>query len=121
MKIKPLFLRIFLTALPMSPQTAQQIDSLCNDGANLAVEASEARNNAVAISIDDMLSRAYQENRPRHLGAKIDPDPIFSEVSLEAIRFAYSSDANSLTRRQVHEQFYASCRQNLNSESGNEL
>ena len=75
MKIKPLFLGILLAALPMSPQTAQQVDSMCNDGANLAVERSEARNNAAAISIDDMLSRAYQENRPRYLGAKIDPDP----------------------------------------------
>ena len=67
-----------------------------------------------------MLSRAYQENRPRYLGAQIDPDPIFSEVSLEAIRFAYSSYANSLTGTQVYERFYAACRENLNSESGNE-
>jgi hypothetical protein len=120
MKIKSFFLGILLTALPMSPQTAQQVDSMCNDGANLAVEASEARNNAARMSIDDMLSRAYQASRPRYLGAKIDPDPIFNEVSLEAIRFAYSSDANSLTGTQVYEQFYAACRQNLNSESGNE-
>lgn len=93
---------------------------MCNDGAGLAVEASEARNSAVTISIDDMLSRAYQENRPRYLGAKIDPDPIFNEVNLEAILFAYSSDADYLTRTQVHERFYAECRQNHNSESGNE-
>jgi hypothetical protein len=45
---------------------------------------------------------------------------IFSEVSLEAVRLAYSSDANSLTRTQVRERFYETCRQNLNSESGNE-
>jgi hypothetical protein len=121
MKIKSLLLGILLTALPMSPETAQQVGSICNDGANLAVEASEARNNAVTISIDDMLSRAYQENRPRYLGAKIDPDPIFSVVILEAILFAYGSDANSLTRTQLHERFYAACKQNLISESGNEL
>src|SRR5258708_31606358 len=121
MKMKPLFLGIFLTALPMSPQTALQVDSICNDGANLAVEASEARNKAVAISIDDMLSRAYQENRPRYLGARIDPNPIFSEVILEAILFAYSGDADSLTKAQVHERFYSVCKQNLSSESGNEL
>ena len=121
MKIKPLFLGIFLTALPLSPQNAQQVDSMCNDGANLAVEAYQARNSAVTISIDDMLSRAYQENRHRYLGARIDPNPIFSEVSLEAILFAYSEDADSLTRTQVHERFYVVCRQNLNSELGNEL
>jgi hypothetical protein len=58
--------------------------------------------------------------RRQTLGAKIDPDPIFSEMSLEAILFAYSSDANSLARTRVHERFYAARRQNLDSESGNE-
>lgn len=121
MKLRPLFLGIILASLPMSPETAQQVDSLCNDGANLAVEASEARTSAAAISIDNMLWRAYQKNRPRYLGPKIDPDPIFSGVSFEAILFAYSTDANSLTTTQVHDRFYAMCRQNLNSESENEL
>jgi hypothetical protein len=119
MKLRSLFLGIVLTALPISPETAQQFDSACNDGANLAVEASEMRHKA-AISIDVMLSRAYEEHRPRYLGAKIDPDPIFSEVSLEAILFAYSGDASDLTQTQVHERFYAACTERLNSESGNE-
>jgi hypothetical protein len=67
-----------------------------------------------------MLSRAYEVHRPRYLGAKIDPDPIFSEVSLEAILFAYSGDADDLTRIQVHKRFYAVCAERLNSESGDE-
>jgi hypothetical protein len=41
MKLRSLFLGIILASLPMSPETAQQLDSTCNDGANLAVEASE--------------------------------------------------------------------------------
>jgi hypothetical protein len=121
MMLKSFFLGIVLIALPISPETALQIDSMCNDGANLAVEASEARDEATKISIDEMLSRAYQESRPRYLGPKIDPDPIFSEVSLQAILFAYSRAANRLTRSQVHQEFYSVCRQHLNSESGNEL
>jgi hypothetical protein len=119
MKLRSLFLGIILASLPMSPETAQQFDSACNDGADLAVQASEIRQKS-DISIDTMLSRAYEVNRPRYLGAKIDPDPIFSEVSLEAILFAYSSDTDDLTGTQVHERFYAVCRERLNSESDNE-
>ncbi len=118
MKLRSLFLGIILASLPMSPETAQQFDSACNDGADLAVEASEMQKSA--ISMDAMLSRAYEVNRPRYLGAKIDPDPIFSEVSLEAILFAYSGDAAHLTRTQVHERFYAVCTERLNSESESE-
>ena len=73
-----------------------------------------------ATSIDEMLSIAYEINLSRYLGAKIDPDPIFSEVSLEAILFAYSGDAADLSRTRVHERFYAVCRERLNSESGEE-
>ncbi len=119
MKLRSLFLGIILASLPMSPETAQQFDSTCNDGANLAAEASEMRQKA-ATSIDEMLSITYEANRPRYLGAKIDPDSIFSEVSLEAILFAYRGDATDLTKTQVHERFYAVCRERLNSESGNE-
>jgi len=71
MKLESLFLGIVLTAL--SPQTAQQFDSMCNDGANLAVEASEARDSAAAISIDEMLSRAYQETELDTWGRKLTP------------------------------------------------
>ena len=119
MKLRSLFLGIVLASLPLSPETAQQFDSACNDGADLAVEASEVRQKS-AISIDVMLSRVYEVNRPRYLGAKIDPNPIFSEVSLEAILFAYSSDADDLTRTQVHKRFYAVCTERLNSESEDE-
>jgi hypothetical protein len=119
MKLKSLFLGIVLASLPMSPQTAQQFDSTCNDGAELAVKTLEMRQKA-ATSIDEMLSIAYEVNRPRYLGAKIDPDPIFSEVSLEAILFAYSGDAADLSRAQVHEPFYSVCRERLNSESEDE-
>ena len=73
MKLKSLFLGIVLASLPMSPQTAQQFDSTCNDGAELAVKALEMRQKA-ATSIDEMLSIAYEINLPRYLGAKIDPD-----------------------------------------------
>jgi hypothetical protein len=73
-----------------------------------------------ATSIDEMLSIACEANRPRYLGAKIDPDSIFSEVSLEAILFAYSIDATDLSRTEVHERFYAVCRERLNSDSDNE-
>src|SRR6266446_10541401 len=117
MKLRSLFLGIILASLPLSPETAQQFDSECDDGADLAVEASEIRQKS-AISIDVMLSRAYEVNRPRYLGAKIDPDPIFSEVNLEAILFAYSGDAADLSRAQVHKRFYAVCAERLNSESG---
>jgi hypothetical protein len=119
MKLRSLFLGIVLASLPMSPETAQQFDSTCNDGADLAVEALEMRQKA-ATSIDEMLSRAYEVNRPRYLGAKIDPNLIFSEVSLEAVLFAYSGDATDLTRTQVHERFYAVCRDRLNSESADD-
>jgi hypothetical protein len=119
MKLRSLFLGIILASLPISPETAQQFDSTCNDGADLAVKASEIRQKS-ATSIDEMLSMAYEVNRPRYLGAKIDPDPIFSEVSLEAILFAYSGDADDLTRIQVHKRFYAVCTERLNSESGDE-
>jgi hypothetical protein len=119
MKLRSLFLGIILASLPLSPETAQQFDSACNDGADLAVEASEIRQKS-AISIDAMLSRAYEVNRPRYLGAKIDPDPIFSEVSLEAILFAYSGDTDDLTRTQVHDRFYTVCTERFNSESENE-
>ena len=73
MKLESCFLSIVLIALPMSPENVQQFDSICTDGADLAIEASEARENPNSISIDEMLSRAYQENRPRYLGARIDP------------------------------------------------
>lgn len=109
-----------LVALPMSPESAQQFDTMCNDGANLAVAASGAREGPDTISIDEMLSRAYQENRRRYLGARIDPDPIFSEVILQTIIFAYRGDADGLTRKQVYERFYSVCRRNIISESGNE-
>ena len=120
MKLESFFLSIVLIALPMSPENAQQFDSMCTDGANLAVEASEAREYPNSLSIDEMLSRAYQENRPRYLGARIDPDPIFSEVILQAIFFGYRGDADGLTRKQVYERFYSVCRRNINSESVNE-
>jgi hypothetical protein len=119
-KLETFFLGIVLVALPMSPENAQQFDSMCNDGANLAVEASGAREGPDTISIDEMLSRAYQENRRRYLSARIDPDPIFSEVILQAIIFAYRGDADGLTRRHVYERFYSVCRRNIISESGNE-
>ena len=119
MKLRSLFLGTILASLPMSPESAQQFDSACNDGADLAAEATEIRQES-AISIDAMLSRAYEVNRPRYLGAKIDPDPTFSELSLEAILFAYSGDAADLSRAQVHERFYAVCRERLNSESEDE-
>ena len=104
----------------MSPENVQQFDSICTDGADLAIEASEARENPNSISIDEMLSRAYQENRPRYLGARIDPDPIFSEVILQAILFAYGGYADGLTRTQAFERFYSVCRQNINSDSANQ-
>jgi len=119
MKLRSLFLGIILASLPMSPETVQQFDSTCNDGADLAVEALEMRQRA-AISIDEMLSRAYAVNRNRYLGAKIDPARIFSEVSLEAVLFAYSGDATDLTRTQMRERFYAVCRERLDSESEEE-
>jgi hypothetical protein len=120
MKLESFLLGIIPTALPMSPENALQFDSMCNDGANLAVEVSEARDGPDTISIDEMLSRAYQENRPRYLGARVDPDPLFSEVTLQAIIFAYGGYADSLTRKQVYERFYSVCRRNINSESVNE-
>jgi hypothetical protein len=120
MKLESFFLSIVLIALPMSPENVQQFDSICTDGADLAIEASEARENPNSISIDEMLSRAYQENRPRYLGARIDPDPIFSEVILQAILFAYGGYADGLTRTQVFERFYSVCRRNINSESANQ-
>ena len=119
MKLRSLFLGIVLASFPMSPQTAQQFASTCNDGADLAVEALEMRQKA-AISIDEMLTRAYEVNRPRYLGPKIDPAPIFSEVSLEAVLFAYSGDATDLSGTQVRERFYAVCRERLDSESEEE-
>ena len=119
MKLRSLFLGIILASLPMSPETVQQFDSTCNDGADLAVEVLEMRQRAT-ISIDEMLSRAYSVNRHRYLGAKLDPAPIFSEVSLEAVLFAYSGDATDLTRTQMHERFYAVCRERLDSESEEE-
>jgi hypothetical protein len=120
MKLESFFLSIVLIALPTSPENVQQFDSICNDGASLAVEASEARKTPNALSVDEMLSRAYEEDRPRYLGARIDPDPIFSEVILQAILFAYGGYADGLTRAQVFERFYSVCRRNINSESANE-
>jgi hypothetical protein len=120
MKFEAFFLSIILIAFPTSPENVQQFDSICTDGANLAVEASEARENPNSTSIDEMLSRAYRENRYRYLGARIDPDPIFGEVILQAILFAYGGYADGLTRTQVFERFYSVCRRNINSESANQ-
>ena len=120
MKLESFFLGIVLIALPMPPESVQQFDSICTDGANLTVEASEAQENPNSISIDEMLARAYEENRPRYLGARIDPDPIFSEVILQAILFAYGGYADGLTRKQVFERFYSVCRRNINSGSANQ-
>src|SRR5579862_2231436 len=120
MKLESFVLSLVLIALPMSPENTLQFDSMCTDGANLAVEASEARQYPNSLSIDEMLARAYEKNRPRYLGARIDPDPIFSEIILQAIFFTYGEHADGLTRTQVYERFYSVCRRNINSESANQ-
>jgi hypothetical protein len=114
--LKPLFLGMTLTVLPISLDTAQPFDSVCNDAAQLSAEVAELRKNSAGGSIDEILLRPFAENRPRHLGAKIDPNPIFSELNSEAIYFAYSEKAKVLTATQVRHRFYTYCWRHFNSQ-----
>jgi hypothetical protein len=112
--LKPLFFGVTLSMLPISLDTAQPFDSICNDAAQLSGEVAEHRNDSTGGSIDDILLKHFAENRP--LGAKLDPNPIFSELNSEAISFAYSDDAKSLTATQVRHRFYSLCWRHFNSQ-----
>jgi hypothetical protein len=112
--LKPLFLGMTLTVLPISLDTTQPFDSVCNDAAQLSSEVAELRKNSAGASIDEILLKPFAENRPRNLGAKIDPNPIFSELNFEAIDFAYSEDAEGLTATQVRHRFYRICWRHFN-------
>jgi len=114
--LKPLFLGMTLTMLPISLDTAQPFDSVCNDAAQLSSEVAELRKNSAGASIDEILLKPFAENRPRNLGAKIDPNPIFSELNFEAIDFAYSEKAKGLTATQVRHRFYTYCWRHFNSQ-----
>jgi hypothetical protein len=114
--LKPLFLGMTLTVLPISLDTAQPFDSVCNDAAQLSAEVAELRRTSAGGSIDEILLRPFAENRPRHLGAKIDPNPIFSELNSEAIYFAYSEKAKDLTATQVRHRFYTYCWRHFNAQ-----
>jgi hypothetical protein len=104
------------TVLPISLDTAQPFDSVCNDAAQLSGEVAEHRDDSAGGSIDEILLKPFAENRPRHLGAKIDPNPIFSELNSEAIYFAYSEKTKDLTAIQVRHRFYSLCWRHFNSQ-----
>jgi len=113
-ELRQLFFGMTFTVLPISLDTAQPFDSVCNDAAQLSAEVAELRKNSAGASIDEILLKPFAENRPRHLGAKIDPNPIFSELNFEAIDFAYSEDAQGLTANQVRHRFYRICWRHFN-------
>jgi len=115
-RLKPLFLGMALTVLPISLDIGQPFDSVCNDAAQLSAEVAELRKNSAGASIDEILLKPFAENRPRNLGAKIDPNPIFSELISEAIYFAYSEKAKGLTATQVRHRFYTYCWRHFNSQ-----
>ena len=115
-RLRQLFFGMTLTVLPISLDTTQPFDSVCNDAAQLSGEVAEHRNDSAGGSIDEILLKPFAESKPRNLGAKIDPNPIFSELNFEAIDFAYSEDAKDLTATQVRHRFYSICWRHFNSQ-----